>query len=87
LYGSDWPEENFPTVSSVRQSILRLSEKFSKLKKLPAGMAKNADIFDFLNTAYVLPGNAHSQRLKPFAHHQVQNLVLPVPLVKHCTKK
>ena len=57
FYGSFWPKEAFPTVYAVRLSTLRLSDKYGKLKNMPASVEKIRAISDFLNSPFVLPNS------------------------------
>ena len=50
-----WSDENFPTVSSVRQSVLRIVSKVTKLKKMPNSKEKYDAIETFLETPYSFP--------------------------------
>lgn len=45
----------FPTIKAVRQSLVRLVAKLSKLKKLPQGIKKTEQISAFLSEEYSLP--------------------------------
>ena len=55
LFSIQRKQDEFPTVKSIRQSVLRLSAKLSSLKKLPYSSDKLSLITDFLNQPYVLP--------------------------------
>ena len=55
LFGDYWPKDNFPTVKAVRQSVLRLVAKLTKLKKLPSCEDKATQISSFLREVYSLP--------------------------------
>ena len=48
-------QDDFPTVNSVRQSVLRLSAKLSKMKKMPSSENKEIVLSTFLNEPYRLP--------------------------------
>ena len=55
LLGDNWPQTDFPTIKAVRQSVVRLSYKFNKLKKMPCSEIKDATISSFLDEPYCLP--------------------------------
>lgn len=55
LVGQNWPQNKFPTVKAIRQSVIRLVAKLSKLKKLPNSEEKNIQISSFLSGTYSLP--------------------------------
>ena len=50
LLGDSWPSDP-PTVKAIRQSIIRLSEKFARLKKQPNWQIREC----FLDDVYCLP--------------------------------
>ena len=52
VLGDRWPTEGFPTVKSVRQSVVRIVSKTTKLKKQPAGDQKSAALSSFLSELY-----------------------------------
>ena len=49
------PKDKFPTIKSLRQSVLRLSSRLNKLKKMPSSDEKSRILTDFFNTEYDLP--------------------------------
>ena len=61
LFKDKWSEDNFPTIKSIRQSVLQIARKVSKLQKLPASKAKDLSIANYLAEAYLLPKVFSSQ--------------------------
>ena len=66
LLGERCPKEEFPTVKAIRQTILRLHARLSKIKKGLNSRSKEKKIADFFNDEYHLPvifvdrrGNVH----------------------------
>ena len=66
LLGERCPKEEFPTVKAIRQSILRLHARLSKIKKGLNSQSREKKIADFFNEEYHLPvifvdrrGNVH----------------------------
>ena len=55
VLGDRWPTEGFPTVKSVRQSVVRIVSRTTKLKKQPAGDQKSAALSSFLSELYHIP--------------------------------
>lgn len=55
LLGDKWPQSDFPTIKAVRQSVIRLNSKLSKLKKIPRSQEKDCSLSMFLNGPYCLP--------------------------------
>ena len=49
------PRDCFPTINSLRQSVVRLSTRLTKLKKMPTSGEKSSVLSDFLNAEYTLP--------------------------------
>jgi hypothetical protein len=49
------PDNNFPTIKSIRQSIVRLSSKLTKLRKMPSSEEKCLKLAEFFNQEYELP--------------------------------
>ena len=43
------PRDSFPTIKSLRQSVVRLSTKLTKLKKMPFSEEKSSLLSDFLS--------------------------------------
>ena len=48
-------KDEFPTIKSIRQSVVRLSARLSTLKKMPSSSNKVALISEFLDQPYTLP--------------------------------
>ena len=55
LLQEKWPTGNVPAVNSIRQSVLRLSARLSKLKKECNSDCKEVSISSFLDEPYSLP--------------------------------
>ena len=55
LLRSSRSKNEFPTINSLRQSILRLSSKLAKLKKLPSSDEKLLKLAEFFEHEYELP--------------------------------
>lgn len=55
LLGSSRTTSNFPTIKSIRQSIVRLSSKLAKFKKLPNSDEKSSKLTEFFDLEYELP--------------------------------
>ncbi len=55
LLGDEWPTNNFPTVKSVRQSVIRIVTKLNKLRKLPSSAQKSRLLSCFLSEVYHIP--------------------------------
>ena len=55
ILGDRWPTEGFPTVKSVRQSVIRIVSRLTKLKKQPAGVQKSTALSSFLSEPYHIP--------------------------------
>ena len=55
LFKDKWSEKSFPTIKSVRQSVLQIVFKVSKLRKMPTSAAKEAAIVNYLGEVYTLP--------------------------------
>ena len=55
LLGDRWPQNDFPTVKAVRQSVIRLISKLSKTKKMPYSKERTALLSIFLREPYCLP--------------------------------
>ncbi len=55
LLGKDWPEDHPPSVKALRQSVIRLSNRLTKIKKERNSEAKDALIAGFLDEEYCLP--------------------------------
>ena len=72
LFTDKWSEDNFPTVKSIRQSVLQIAAKVSKLQKLPASKTKDPAIANFLAETYSLPkvfSSVSYLSLRQHAHH------------------
>ncbi len=55
LFSAKREQEEFPTIKSIRQSVLRLSAKFMNLKKMPSSSDKVTMIAEFKAHLYSLP--------------------------------
>ena len=55
LMGYNWPVKNFPTSKALRQSVIRLFSRLTKLKKEHNSQVKDALIRGFLCESYCLP--------------------------------
>ncbi|XP_065887842.1 uncharacterized protein [Dysidea avara] len=55
LMGYEWPVKTFPTSKSLRQSVIRLSSRLTKIKKERNSQVKDALIKGFLCESYCLP--------------------------------
>ena len=55
LLGDRWPQTDFPTIKSIRQSVLRLTSKLTNIKKCPSSDKKDAMLSQFFNEEYALP--------------------------------
>ena len=55
LSDTEQRSKEFPTIKSIRQSVLRLSARLSILKKMPSSSEKVALISEFLSQPYTLP--------------------------------
>lgn len=55
LFGSQWPSHDPPTVKAIRQSVIRLSSRLTKLKKGRSTDEKEIVIARFLDDEYCLP--------------------------------
>lgn len=58
-----WSKESFPTIKSLRQSVIRVVSKVNKLKKIPTSESKQAAIASFLDDVYSLPKVFSSERI------------------------
>ena len=54
LFKDKWSEESFPTIKSVRQSVLQIVFKVSKLRKMPTTAGKETAIVNYLGEVYTL---------------------------------
>lgn len=57
MYGDNWPETP-PTVASLKQSVVRLRCKLSKIKKQKYSEKRDTEIESFLQRDYELPSMA-----------------------------
>ena len=55
ILGSKWPVKDPPTIKALRQSVIRLSSKLSKLRKAHNSEEKLSSITSFLEEEYHLP--------------------------------
>ena len=55
ILGSEWPVKDPPTIKALRQSVIRLSSKLSKLRKAHNSEEKLSSITSFLEEEYHLP--------------------------------
>ena len=55
IHGTNWPQENAPTVQAVIKSADRLVLKLKRLRKQHCSLTKEKTISSFLEEEYVLP--------------------------------
>ena len=80
LLGDNWPQTDFPTVKAVRQSVVRLSYKFNKLKKMPCSEIKDATLSSFWMSRIVCPDSLDPMTNLSHCHHHPQAQLVPVVL-------